>query len=54
MPRCPEWTEEWEHKWIGQLVVPVRWFWELPEDLRADLLDENPNVTYGAVKEYFG
>lgn len=54
MPKSPEWTKEWEHKWIGELVVPVRWFWKLPQDLLNELLDENPDVTNGALREYFG
>ncbi len=54
MPKCPEWTQEWEHKWINKLVVPVDWFFALPHDTRQELIDANPDVINGALSEYFG
>lgn len=54
MPKDPDWTREWEHKWINKLVVPVDFFFGLPHDTRQQLVDANPDVIHGALSEYFG
>lgn len=43
--------DEWQKKYIGQLVVPVEWFCKLPQDLLEELVDANPDVVTRALNE---